>query len=168
MRRSAHILSASLLLGFAANTQAVPIHVTHLWHMHQPIYFPYETLRETDSNGRFPYNIEGSVFDGDRLDAYQYWPPSAVGYAHTRGIAHGGSQVSYSGSLGENASLLGFDTGSYKAAHNDKKTSLGNPRLDTVGIAYHHSLMPLTCKESMQMQIRLHKEQYQDRWGTTE
>ena len=166
--RASARLAFVLLLALALCAQAIPIHVTHLWHMHQPIYFPYETLRETDSNGRFPYNIEGSVFDGDRRDAYQYWPPSAVGYAHSRGMAHGGSQVSYSGSLGENASLLGFDTGPYKAACNDKKTSLGNPRLDMVGIAYHHSLMPLTCKESMQMQIRLHKEQYKDRWGTTE
>ncbi len=37
-----------------------------------------------------------------------------------------------------------------------------------VGIAYHHSLMPLTCPESMAMQIRLHKEQYKDQWGTTD
>jgi hypothetical protein len=35
-----------------------------------------------------------------------------------------------------------------------------------VGIAYHHSLMPLTSVESMRMQIKLHKEQYKEAWDT--
>ncbi|MDD2238239.1 MAG: hypothetical protein PHG65_13625, partial [Kiritimatiellae bacterium] len=161
----------SLAAVFAACTHlqaGVPFHVTHLWHMHQPIYWPYENFKATDANGRFPYNIEGSVFDGDRRSAYQYWPPAAVSYAHDRGMAHGGSQCSYSGSLGENMVTLGQDIGAYQSAMNDKKTSMGNPRLDMVGIAYHHSLMPLTCRESQIMQIRLHKEQYKDRWGTSD
>lgn len=149
----------------------VPFHVTHLWHMHQPIYWPYESVIESDNNNRLPYNIQSHVFDGDRMSAYRYWPPNAVRYAHDRGMPHAGSQVSYSGSLGENMNnLVGFnnDTGDYRDARNNKKTSLGNPRLDIVGIAYHHSLMPLTSKESMRMQIRLHKEQYYERWNTSE
>jgi hypothetical protein len=51
-------------------------------------------------------------------------------------------------------------------ARNNLKTSSGNSRLDMVGIAYHHSLMPLTSVESMRMQIKLHKEQYKDAWNT--
>jgi len=156
------------LLFAAVAAQAVPIHVTHLWHMHQPIYYPYENAVVADSHGRMPYSILGSVFDGDRQNAYQNWPPAAVSYAHDRGMSHAGSQCSFSGSLAENADALSYNTGNYKSAMNDKRTSLNNPRLDMVGIAYHHSLMPLTCKESMMMQIRLHKEQYKDHWGTAE
>lgn len=168
MPRSPLRLALALFPLFAWSAAAVPIHVTHLWHMHQPIYYPYENAVTADNNGRMPYSILGSVFDGDRRSAYQYWPPAAVGYAHDRGMAHAGSQVSYSGSLAENANALSYNTGNYRAARNDKQTSLGNPRLDLVGIAYHHSLMPLTCPESMAMQIRLHKEQYKDQWGTSE
>ncbi len=167
MNRAAIWAAGGIFIGAAA-AQAVPIHVTHLWHMHQPIYYPYENAVVADSNGRMPYSIVGSVFDGDRQSAYQYWPPAAVSYAHDRGMAHAGSQCSFSGSLAENADALGYTTANYKSARNDKKTSLGNPRLDMVGISYHHSLMPLTCKESMIMQIRLHKEQYMDHWGTSE
>ena len=29
---------AGILVGSALAAAAVPIHVTHLWHMHQPIY----------------------------------------------------------------------------------------------------------------------------------
>ena len=165
----ASLFSWSLLTSAAFGQ--VPFHVTHLWHMHQPIYWPYESVQDTDNNNRLPYNIQSSVFDGDRMSSYRYWPPNAVRYAHDRGMPHAGSQVSYSGSLAENMNnIVGFnnDTGDYRDARNNKRTSLGNPRLDIVGIAYHHSLMPLTSKESMRMQIKLHKEQYFDRWNTTE
>ncbi len=29
------------------------MHVTYLWHMHQPIYYPYETVQQTDANRLF-------------------------------------------------------------------------------------------------------------------
>jgi len=168
MLRASLRLASALSLLLALSAAAVPIHVTHLWHMHQPIYYPYENAVTADSNGRMPYSILGSVFDGDRRSAYQDWPPAAVGYADDREMAHAGSQVSYSGSLAENANAIGLNAGNYANARNNKRTSLNNPRLDMVGIAYHHSLMPLTCPESMAMQIRLHKEQYKDQWGTTD
>ncbi|NCC53427.1 MAG: hypothetical protein EOM20_19750, partial [Spartobacteria bacterium] len=88
-------------------------------------------------------------------------------------MAHAGAQMSYSGSLAENNNnLWGYCTGAswddgVDWARNGLRTSLNNPRLDTVGIAYHHSLMPLTCKESMIMQIRLHKEQFMELWDTS-
>ncbi len=150
---------------------AVPFHVTYLWHMHQPIYYPYESPQTIDANGRFNFSVQG-VWDGDRIGAYQTWPRDAMQSASDKGIAHGGAQMSYSGSLGENNNnLWGFCTGSswddaVDWAHNNLRTTMNNPRLDVVGIAYHHSLMPLTCKESMKMQIRLHKEQYMQLWDT--
>ena len=153
-------------LGFGAiAAQAVPIHVTHLWHMHQPIYFPYETPGTIDSNGRFNFSVQG-VWDGDRYNCYRDWPAGAV----ARASGHGGSQMSYSGSLAENNKSLWGDYsgwgGNIRNARNNLKTSSGNSRLDMVGIAYHHSLMPLTSVESMRMQIKLHKEQYKEAWNT--
>jgi hypothetical protein len=145
-----------------------PYIVTYLWHMHQPIYYPYVNIN--DSSQYFNFSVPG-VFDGDRTSAYTVWPKDAVQQGADRNMDHAGAQVSYSGSLAENANnLWGFNgnTESYRWARNGLRTTLNNPRLDTVGIAYHHSLMPLTCKESMIMQIKLHKEQYMDRWDASE
>ncbi len=161
----ARIGAAGLLFGSALAAQAVPMHVTHLWHMHQPIYYPYETPGTIDDNGRFNFSVQG-VWDGDRIQCYQNWPAGAVG----RASGHGASQMSYSGSLAENNKSLWGDYsgwgGNVRNARNNLKTSLGNSRLDMVGIAYHHSLMPLTSVESMRMQIKLHKEQYKEAWAT--
>ena len=159
------LILGSILLS-TVTAQAVPIHVTHLWHMHQPIYYPYESVRNTDANSRFNFNVEGDVWDGDRYNCYREWPAGAV----SRAFGHGGSQMSYSGSLGENNSTIWGDpsgwAGSVRNARNNLRTTENNPRLDVVGIAYHHSLMPLTSVESMRMQIKLHKEQYKDLWDT--
>ena len=156
---------AGILFGGALAAAAVPIHVTHLWHMHQPIYYPYESPGTIDSNGRFNFSVQG-VWDGDRVQCYQNWPAGAVAKAS----GHGASQMSYSGSLAENNKSLWGDYsgwgGNVRNARNNLKTSSGNSRLDLVGIAYHHSLMPLTSVESMRMQIKLHKEQYKEAWAT--
>ena len=160
---------AAVCFGLAATAPAVPIHVTHLWHMHQPIYYPYESVRNTDANGRYNFGVEASVWDSDRYNCYRNWPKDAVEKAVGK-QEHGGSQMSYSGSLGENNSVIWGDAsgwaGNIRYARNSLRTSRNNPRLDTVGIAYHHSLMPLTSPETMRMQIKLHKEQYKDLWNT--
>ena len=88
-----------------------PIHVTYLWHMHQPIYYPYESPQTIDSNGRFNFSVQG-VWDSDRVGAYTTWPKDACQAAADKGIEHGGAQMSYSGSLAENNNnLWGFCTG---------------------------------------------------------
>lgn len=163
-------LTAAAILAWGTGAWAVPIHVTYLWHMHQPIYYPYESLLTTDSNGRFNFNV--AAVHNDRSGNYTTWPKDAVQLGADKGMDHAGAQCSFSGSLGENLNnLWGYCTSAdwdnaYDWARNSLKTSLNNPRLDMVGIAYHHSLMPLTCKESMRMQIKLHKEQYQELWDT--
>ena len=143
-----------------------PMHVTYLWHMHQPVYYPYERVQDTDSNGRFNFSVASVI--NDRTPNYTSWPKDAVQQGADKGMAHAGAQCSFTGSLGENLNNLwgGSWNGDYRWARNGLRTSLNNPRLDMVGIPYHHSLMPLTCKESMKMQIRLHKEQYKDLWNT--
>lgn len=161
---SLSLFALGALLALPALAQN-PIHVTHLWHMHQPIYYPYLTPGTIDSQGLFNFSVQG-VWDGDRYSCYRDWPAGAVSRASGRGA----SQMSYSGSLAENNRSLWGDysgwAGNVRNARNNLKTTGGNSRLDVVGIAYHHSLMPLTCKESMVMQIRLHKEQYKEVWNT--
>jgi len=157
-------LLLTLLLSLASSAQANPIHVTYLWHMHQPIYFPYESVNQTDNSGRFNFSVRG-VHDS-RTGAYGEWPKNAV--QQGTDLPHAGVQVSFSGSLMENMDGL-YGTGwrnHYRWGRNGLRTIRNNPRLDPVGIAYHHSLMPLTTKESMRMQIRLHKEAYRDVWAT--
>ena len=142
-----------------------PIHVTYLWHMHQPIYYPYETVNQTDNAGRFNFSVRG-VHD-QRTGAYGEWPKNAV--QQGTDLPHAGVQVSFSGSLMENMTGL-YGNGwreHYRWGRNGLRTSRNNPRLDLVGIAYHHSLMPLTTKEAMRMQIRLHKEAYKDVWASS-
>jgi hypothetical protein len=141
-----------------------PIHVTYLWHMHQPIYYPYETVTETDNNNRFNFSVRG-VHDS-RTGAYGEWPKNAV--QQGTDLPHAGVQVSFSGSLMENMTGL-YGNGwrdHYRWGRNGLRTTRNNPRLDLVGIAYHHSLMPLTTKEAMRMQVRLHKEAYKDVWNS--
>lgn len=162
-----------LLVFFSPTVYGVPFHVTYLWHMHQPIYYPYENILTTEAHRRFSFNLvsgDAPVWDSDRINAYRYWPKIAVQQGADRGMAHAGAQMSYSGSLTENNRNIWGGNYNWAAdvrwARNSLKTSLNHSRLDVVGIPYHHSLMPLTCKEAMVMQIRLHKEQYQEAWDT--
>ena len=143
-----------------------PIHVTYQWHMHQPIYYPYESVQATDGAGRFAFSVAG--VHGERAGNYGDWPKNAVQQGADRGMPHAGVQVSFSGSLMENLNGL-WGTGwreHWRWARNGLRTTRNNPRLDLVGFAYHHSLMPLTSYESMRMQIRLHREAYKDNWDT--
>ena len=156
------LTSVPLSLSLAQN----PIHVTYLWHMHQPVYYPYESVGATDGAGRFNFSVAG--VHNERTGPYTSWPKNAVQQGADRGMPHAGVQVSFSGSLGENLNGLWGSgwPGDYRWGRNNLRTSLNNPRLDTVGIAYHHSLMPLTSYESMRMQIKLHKEIYKEIWDT--
>jgi len=158
---AAFCLSAVLAASAVAQN---PIHVTYLWHMHQPIYYPYQTVNQTDSANLFNFSVRG-VHDA-RTGAYGEWPKNAV--QQGTDIPNSGVQVSFSGSLMENMDGL-YGQGwrnHYRWGRNGLRTARNNPRLDLVGIAYHHSLMPLTTKEAMRMQVRLHKEAYKDVWDT--
>ncbi|HMP73912.1 MAG TPA: carbohydrate-binding protein, partial [Kiritimatiellia bacterium] len=143
-----------------------PIHVTYLWHMHQPIYYPRLSVTDTDNSGVFNFSVRG-VHDS-RTGPYTDWPKNAVQQGADRNMPHAGVQVSFSGSLMENLNGiwgLGWRD-HWRWGRNGLRTTLDNPRLDLVGFAYHHSLMPLTHRESMKMQIRLHREAYIDNWNT--
>ncbi|NUN07588.1 MAG: T9SS type A sorting domain-containing protein [Ignavibacteriaceae bacterium] len=140
-----------------------PIYIAFLWHMHQPIYWPYESIVQTQANNRYPF----SVFDihNQRWGPYTSWPKNAVQKGINANLPHFGAQVSFSGSLIENLNALeGVGNGNFinwKSHWNyikNQQTSLGNPRLDMVAFGYFHPLMGLIDRGDIRKQIQMHKQ----------
>jgi len=140
-----------------------PIYIAFLWHMHQPIYWPYESIVQTELNNRYPY----SVFDihNQRVGPYTSWPKDALQMGINASFPHFGAQVSFSGSLIENLNNLenygNQNFQNWKSHWNSIKTlstSLGNPRMDMVAFGYFHPLMGLIDYTDTQKQIQSHKE----------
>lgn len=138
------------------------IYIAFLWHMHQPIYWPYETIVQTQLNNRYPY----SVFDihNQRVGPYTSWPRMAVQRGINAGFQHFGAQVSISGSLIENLNNLeaygNHNFQNWKLNWNiikNQTTVLGNPRMDLVAFGYHHPLMALIEDDDIRRQIQEHK-----------
>lgn len=144
-------------------TQNPPIYIAFLWHMHQPIYWPYESIVQTQLNNRYPY----SVFDihNSRTGPYTSWPKNAVQKGISAGLPNFGAQVSFSGSLIENLNNLeaygNNNFSNWKSNWNSIKTQntmLGNPRLDMVAFGYFHPLMGLIDYNDIRKQIQMHKQ----------
>ena len=140
-----------------------PIYIAFLWHMHQPIYWPYENVVQTHLNNRYPF----SIFDifNQRVGPYTNWPRNAIQMGINAGMAHFGAQVSFSGSLIENLNNLEIygnqNFANWKSHWNSIRnslTSLGNPRMDLVGFGYHHPLMGLIDYIDIRKQIQAHKQ----------
>lgn len=139
-----------------------PIYIAFLWHMHQPIYWPYETVNQTDQNGRYSYSV--TDIHNQRIGPYTSWPKNAVQSGINASLQHLGAQVSFSGSLIENLNNLesggNGNFSNWKSSWNyikNQNTSLGNPRLDMVGFGYHHPLMGLIDYLDTRKQIQAHK-----------
>ncbi len=155
--------------GTAFAQQHYPIRVGFLWHMHQPIYYPYESPVVIDANQRFSFSVVD--VHNQRFGPYTGWPRDAVQAGLT--LPHLGAQVSFTGSLIENLNSLeaaGVNGGmwnNWDSAYDQAvswTTSLGNPRIDLVAFGYHHPLMPLLDEQDIRMQIRLHKHVYGQTW----
>ena len=161
-----------LILGSLLTSNGViaePIQIGFLWHMHQPNYYPYESILATDANNRYSFSVVD--VHNQRFGPYTNWPKDAV-QAGTS-LAHLGASVSFTGSLIENLNALaaaGTNGGmwtNWQAGYNQGislTTSLGNRRLDLVAFGYHHPLMPLLDELDTRMQIRLHKHIYAQTW----
>mgnify|MGYP001026372485 CR=1 FL=1 len=144
------------------------IHIAFLWHMHQPIYWPGETIVETDANARYPF----SVIDvhTTRTGPYTTWPADAVQSGSS--LPHLGAQVSFSGSLVRNLDALAAagigSFGNWTQAWtqwSNTNTALGNPRLEMVAFGEHHPLMPLIASEDVVAQIDRHRQILAQRIG---
>jgi hypothetical protein len=135
-----------------------PIYIAFHWHMHQPIYWPYESIVTTEAAGRMGFSVYQVHFD--RTGPYTAWPRDAV--AAGAGLAHLGAQVSFSGSLIENlnhlaaagAGFQGWTAPWLEAA--GLSTALGNPRLDLVRFGHHHPLMGLIDPMDIRLQLQTH------------
>lgn len=138
-----------------------PIYIAFHWHMHQPIYFPYQTVQQTQQAGVYSYNLYDIFFT--RTGPYTDWPKNAVQKGIDANLPHLGAQVSLSGSLIENLNNLesgGIGFNNWESSWNyitGKSTSLGNPRIDLVAFGYHHPLMGLIECSDIRKQIQAHK-----------
>lgn len=144
------------ILLLAAAAQADPaLFLSHHWHMHQPIYWPYEAVTETAGRGAYSYSI--TTVHTDRSGPYTSWPMNAVGTGASWGFEHLGAQVSLSGSLIENMNTFesagwafsGWKNGWQEAA--GWQTSLGHQRLDLVAFGHHHPLMALIDGRALEL-----------------
>ncbi len=149
-----------------------PIYIAFLWHMHQPIYWPYEDVMTTQANARYSYSVV-DIFN-QRIGPYTTWPGDAVWKGIHAGMGHFGAQVSFSGSLIENLDNLeaGGDGNfsGWKSAWtgiSGQTTALGNPRLDLVGFGYHHPLMGLIDTGDIRRQIEAHRSRVTSEMGAT-
>ena len=140
----------------------VPIYVSFHWHMHQPIYWPYEDIVTTNNRHVYSYDLMEIMFS--RSGPYTSWPYDAVKMLADNGLAHGGAQVSFSGSLMENLNTIqnagiGFQGwAQWYTKGRQLKTNLGNPRLDLVAFGYHHPLMALCDYKDVRKQIQRHRQ----------
>ncbi len=158
------VVLAALPAARPAVAQTVPpIQIAFLWHMHQPVYWPGETVNQTINANRYPFSVQ-QIF-GDRTGPYTNWPKNAL--AKGAGLAHFGAQVSFSGSLIQNLNDLaaaGRFPANWKTHWNTAlaaRTSRGNPRLDLVGFGYHHPLMALVSDDDIRRQLQLHRQALQ-------
>ena len=155
-RMKKDILVLALLL---TGLHAEPIYFAFHWHMHQPNYYPGETIVETESAGHHDYSVVG--IHTDRTGPYTTWVNDALQAG--AGLEHLGAQVSLSGSLIENlneldAANVAFNN--WTTSWNDAlalTTTGGNPRLDLVAFGYFHPLMALIPDESIGDQIDRHR-----------
>lgn len=72
--------------------------------MHQPIYWPYKNIIQTEQNNRYPF----SVIDihNQRTGPYTSWPKNAILKGINANLGNFGAQVSFSDSLIENLNNL--------------------------------------------------------------
>jgi len=164
------VLLFGLILALASPAAAdVPIHLTFHWHMHQPIYWPYEPVTQTESGGQYGFSVQ--QVHTDCSGPYTDWPVSAVQSGMDWGFDHLGAQVSLSGSLIENLNTLEGEGWAFQGWKNrwdesqDWTTSLGNPRLYLVSFGYHHPLMALVDDQALELQVAMHAEQVQRAFG---
>jgi hypothetical protein len=170
-RHFSWLAAASLVLLAAESARAVePIQVGFLWHMHQPVYYPGETISQTDAAGHYSFNI--TDVHNQRLGPYTTWPRDAI--QSGLGLPHLGAQVSFSGSLIQNLNVLesagvnGGQWNNWESAYKQAAqwdTALGNPRLDLVNFGFNHPLMPLLDVRDVRMQIKLQKRIHEQTWG---
>src|SRR6266576_6018288 len=90
--------AAPVLACLSGSASAQQMQVGFLWHMHQPVYYPGETITQTEAAGHFGF----SIYDihNQRFGPYTTWPKDAISTGSF--LPNLGASVSFSGSLIEN------------------------------------------------------------------
>ncbi|MEK8024248.1 MAG: Ig-like domain-containing protein, partial [Candidatus Hydrogenedentota bacterium] len=140
-----------------------PIYIAYQWHMHQPIYWPYENIRTTYTTRTNYAYVRDVLAWPDRVDAYTHNPVDAVAN-HMASKPNWGAQISYSGSLQENINNMAAASDGYFPGWNNRyaeghgwTTTLGNRRVDLVSFGYHHPLLPFIDYRDARLQIQMHR-----------
>ena len=183
MRRLALALAVALFAPLAPAARA-QVHVTWLWHLEQPIYWPapdstgqryqrvWESMQAKAQGAQHPQNDLDEIFGkADRVDAYQGRLRATVNAL--RGYPEAGAQVSYSGGLALNIDslaahgALGYGAGWNQAIKEAQSwtTSQGTPRLDVVVFPFHHALLPLIDDRVVRMELATYKALYGRFWN---
>ena len=178
------IVSAAL----AASAAAEKLHLTWLWHLEQPIYWPdangtryeraWQSILRRDGGAAHPANDLRAIFGlDDRVAAYQWRPRDCVNAV--RWSAEAGAQVTLSGGLIENiqsfaeaGGQLGYGTGwfgSWREARGWSTAASGTnvPRMDVVQFSFHHALLPLCDDSAIRKELALFREIYPEPFGAT-
>ena len=170
MKKAVILLIFAVLLVTSQAQANPPIYIAFHWHMHQPIYFPYQRVTQTSDSGVYGFDVLGVHFD--RTGSYTSWPMDAVRAGMDGGLPHLGAQVSFSGSLMENLDTIssegrGFaNWNGYWRTASDWKTTLNNQRLEIVKFGYHHPLMPLVDHRDIVLQIQMHNLAVEQHFGS--
>ncbi len=181
MTRALALLCLALL---PLPARAEPLHVTWLWHLEQPIYWPapnasgsryqsaWDSLQAKAGGATHPENDLNEIFGkDDRVAAYQWRVRDAL--IALNGYDHAGAQVSYSGGLIENVASLGkAGQLGYSAAWNAPfkeaqgwTTAEETPRLDLVIFPFHHALLPLVDDRVARRELELYQAIYPEAWN---
>lgn len=156
-----HLSCGFLLAQDRVERSSPKIYIAFLWHMHQPIYYPYQNIVQTEQSGVYSFSLYDVHLS--RTGPYTDWPKNAVQKGMNANMPHFGAQVSFSGSLVENLNNLqqaGVGFSNWKNSWNyikNQTTLEGNPRIDMVGFGYHHPLMGLIDYKDIRKQIQAHK-----------
>lgn len=189
-RAGLSVILFGMLAASPGMTLAQTVHVSRMWHNHQPIYWP-----EWNSNGAqtsriqyawdsivlkngqtygtgsaHPDNNLSDIFSvADRVNAYQGGPRNSLAnLSNTAGFC-----MSYSGSLIDNirslagANQLGYGSGWWNGNREARNwlTPGGSRRMDLVGFTYHHSLAPLLPKSVFRKELQTFKQAWWKAWG---
>ena len=186
IRERSVIALASIAL--AAPAFAEKLHLTWLWHLEQPIYWPdangtryeraWQSIQRKDGGAANPANDLRGIFGlDDRIAAYQWRPRDCVN--SIRWSAEAGAQVSFSGGLIENiqsfaeaGGQLGYGTGwfnPWRESRNWTTSASGTnvPRMDLVQFSFHHALLPLVDDSTIRKELALFKAIYPEPFGAT-
>lgn len=167
----------SIFLVFQTYTGATPVYVTHLWHMHQPIYTPgdpagddaFVTIqRNGTSDGKF---FSYSLHDmwSSKGGPYRGWATDAI--EQGLDLPHLGAQIDLTGSLVESLNNLeanNWNSGYYNNWKSrfytgmNYKTVLNHSRLDVISFPYHHPLMGLLWNNDIVLHLLMNQKVLED------